>query len=103
LCGSHTGAAWVVLGMIFLVIVTLLVYRGAQENTGVFPYQSAPIQHAARKRRETTSINRTSGTREGPPHSPVERPRNPARRVSSMLGPYPPINRPVPASAGTRN
>ena len=36
--GSHTRAAWVVLGMIALVIVTLLVYRGAQENTGVFPY-----------------------------------------------------------------
>jgi Fe-S oxidoreductase len=36
--GSHLGAAWVVLGMIFLVIVTLLVYRGAQINTGVFPY-----------------------------------------------------------------
>jgi Fe-S oxidoreductase len=37
--GSHTRAAWVVLGMIAAVIVTLLVYRGAQENTGVFPYQ----------------------------------------------------------------
>src|SRR5260221_2024442 len=36
--GSHARAAWVVLGMIFLVIVTLLAYRGAQENTGVFPY-----------------------------------------------------------------
>ena len=36
--GSHTGAAWLVLGMILLVIVTLLVYRGAQVNTGVFPY-----------------------------------------------------------------
>jgi Fe-S oxidoreductase len=36
--GSHTGAAWLVLGMIFLVIVTLLLYRGAQINTGVFPY-----------------------------------------------------------------
>ena len=36
--GSHTGAAWVVLGMIFLVIATLLLYRGAQVNTGVFPY-----------------------------------------------------------------
>ncbi|HEX3188687.1 MAG TPA: (Fe-S)-binding protein [Streptosporangiaceae bacterium] len=37
--GSHTGAAWVVLGMIFLVIATLLLYRGAQINTGVFPYE----------------------------------------------------------------
>ncbi|HZC63011.1 MAG TPA: Fe-S oxidoreductase, partial [Streptosporangiaceae bacterium] len=36
--GSHTGAAWLVLGMIFLVIATLLAYRGAQINTGVFPY-----------------------------------------------------------------
>jgi Fe-S oxidoreductase len=36
--GSHTRAAWVVLAMIAAVIVTLLLYRGAQENTGVFPY-----------------------------------------------------------------
>jgi Fe-S oxidoreductase len=36
--GSHTRAAWVVLVMIAAVIVTLLVYRGAQINTGVFPY-----------------------------------------------------------------
>jgi Fe-S oxidoreductase len=36
--GSHTRAAWVVLGMIFLVIATLLLYRGAQIDTGVFPY-----------------------------------------------------------------
>jgi Fe-S oxidoreductase len=37
--GSHTRAAWVVLAMIAAVIVTLLIYRGAQENTGVFPYE----------------------------------------------------------------
>jgi Fe-S oxidoreductase len=37
--GSHTRAAWVVLGMIAAVVVTLLLYRGAQENTGVFPYE----------------------------------------------------------------
>jgi Fe-S oxidoreductase/TM2 domain-containing membrane protein YozV len=36
--GSHTGAAWVVLGMIFLVVLTLLLYRGAQWNTGNFPF-----------------------------------------------------------------
>ena len=36
--GSHLSAAWLVLGMIFLVIATLLIYRGAQINTGVFPY-----------------------------------------------------------------
>jgi Fe-S oxidoreductase len=36
--GSHTGAAWVILGMISLVIITLLLYRGAQFNTGHLPY-----------------------------------------------------------------
>jgi len=36
--GSHTGAAWVVLLMIFNVMWTLLVYRGAQINTGNFPF-----------------------------------------------------------------
>jgi len=36
--GSHTSAAWAVLGMIFLVIATLLLMRGAQVNTGDFPY-----------------------------------------------------------------
>ena len=39
--GSHTGAAWLVLGMIFLVVATLLLYRAAQINTGVFPYPHA--------------------------------------------------------------
>jgi Fe-S oxidoreductase len=39
--GSHTAAAWLVLWMIFLVVVTLLLYRGAQINTGVFPYPHA--------------------------------------------------------------
>jgi len=36
--GSHTRAAWVILGMSTLVIVTLLLYRGAQYNTGHFPW-----------------------------------------------------------------
>ena len=36
--GSHTSAAWLVLAGIFLVVATLLLYRGAQINTGVFPY-----------------------------------------------------------------
>jgi Fe-S oxidoreductase/TM2 domain-containing membrane protein YozV len=36
--GSHTRAAWITLGMIFLVIATLLLYRAAQTNTGDFPY-----------------------------------------------------------------
>jgi Fe-S oxidoreductase len=37
--GSHTRAAWLILGMIFTVIATLLLYRGAQMNTGNFPYR----------------------------------------------------------------
>jgi Fe-S oxidoreductase len=38
--GSHTGAAWVTLAMISGVMVTLLLYRGAQVNTKPtqFPY-----------------------------------------------------------------
>src|SRR5689334_13715262 len=36
--GSHTGPAWGVLGMIFLVVFTLFVYRGAQIVTGHFPF-----------------------------------------------------------------
>ncbi len=36
--GSHLGAAWAVLVMIKLVIVTLLIYRAAQYNTGHFPF-----------------------------------------------------------------
>jgi len=38
--GSHTGAAYLVLFMIFLVDLTLVVYRAAQVNTGHFPYSS---------------------------------------------------------------
>jgi Fe-S oxidoreductase len=36
--GSHTAAAWLVLLLIFGVVATLLVYRGAQVRTGDFPY-----------------------------------------------------------------
>jgi Fe-S oxidoreductase len=36
--GSHTGAAWMVLAYISAVIITLLVYRAAQINTGHFPF-----------------------------------------------------------------
>ncbi len=36
--GSHTGAAWLVLLMIAGVIITLIMYRAAQINTGNFPY-----------------------------------------------------------------
>jgi Fe-S oxidoreductase len=45
--GSHTRAAWVVLWMIAAVIITLLVYRGAQQNTGVFPYHPYPWAFAS--------------------------------------------------------
>lgn len=38
--GSHLGPAWLVLFMISMVIVTLLVYRGAQINTGYFPFMT---------------------------------------------------------------
>ncbi|MDQ1736852.1 MAG: hypothetical protein QOH56_3103, partial [Pseudonocardiales bacterium] len=36
--GSHTGPAWVILGMITMVIVTLFLLRGAQLNAGQFPF-----------------------------------------------------------------
>src|SRR5690348_13338778 len=38
--GSHLDAAWLVLFMIFNVVWSLLLYRGAQINVGVFPYKS---------------------------------------------------------------
>ena len=38
--GSHTRGAWLILFMIFLVVATLFLYRGAQVNTGVFPFAS---------------------------------------------------------------
>ena len=39
--GSHTTAAWITLGLIALVMITLLGYRAAQVNTGDFPYGGA--------------------------------------------------------------
>ena len=66
--GSHTGAAWLVLVLIFLVIATLLIYRGAQINTGDFPYAHGafasqivghwlhPLGVGANKALETTFI-----------------------------------------------
>src|SRR6266545_829701 len=36
--GSHLGPAWFVLFMIFNVLCSLLLYRGAQVNTGNFPF-----------------------------------------------------------------
>jgi Fe-S oxidoreductase len=37
---SHTKAAWAVLALIAGVVVTLLLYRAAETNTGDFPYDS---------------------------------------------------------------
>ena len=37
--GSHTRPAWLVLGMISLVAITLFGYRGPQINNGTFPFQ----------------------------------------------------------------
>lgn len=37
---SSLGAAWLVLFMIFNVVWTLVLYRAAQVNTGVFPFES---------------------------------------------------------------
>src|SRR4051812_2232757 len=37
--GSHVDQAWIVLGMIFLVIATLFLYRGAQIKSRNFPFQ----------------------------------------------------------------
>jgi Fe-S oxidoreductase len=37
--GSHVDQAYIVLGMIFLVVATLVLYRGAQLSNGYFPYQ----------------------------------------------------------------
>ena len=45
--GSHTGAAWAVLGMIALVIVTLLLYRAAQINTGHFPFKHLLVNNSS--------------------------------------------------------
>ena len=45
--GSHTGAAWLILAMITLVVVTLLLYRGAQYNTGHFPWGKSKAPFAS--------------------------------------------------------
>ena len=38
--GSHTGGAWLILIAIATIVITLFIYRGAQINTGNFPYAS---------------------------------------------------------------
>ena len=48
--GSHTGAAWIVLVMIAGVMITLILYRAAQINTGNFPFDwSAFASHTVAK------------------------------------------------------
>ena len=42
--GSHLDAAWLVLFMIFNVVWSLLLYRGAQINAGVFPYRQRRVR-----------------------------------------------------------
>ena len=45
--GSHTGGAWLILFMIFMVIFTYSIFRGAAVNTGNFPYgRGAFFSHA---------------------------------------------------------
>lgn len=44
---SHLGAAWLVLFMIFNVMWTLLLYRGAQINTGNFPFPNGAFASEA--------------------------------------------------------
>jgi Fe-S oxidoreductase len=45
--GSHLDAAWLVLLMVFKVVWSLLLYRGAQVNTGNFPYASGAFASEA--------------------------------------------------------
>ena len=45
--GSHLAAAWLVLFMIFNVMWTLLLYRGAQINTGNFPFPNGAFASEA--------------------------------------------------------
>jgi Fe-S oxidoreductase len=45
--GSHTGGAWLILFMIFLVIFSFAIFRGASVVTGNFPYgRGAFFSHA---------------------------------------------------------
>ena len=45
--GSHTGGAWLILFMIFMVIFSFAIFRGASANTGSLPYgNGAFFSHA---------------------------------------------------------
>src|SRR5215813_2103225 len=66
--GSHTGGAWLILFMIFLVIFSYSIFRGAAVNTGNFPYGNAaffspamgavlhPLGHTANEWIETFAL-----------------------------------------------
>ncbi|WP_182887285.1 (Fe-S)-binding protein [Microbispora sp. H10885] len=45
--GSHLGGAWLILFMIFNVIWTMFLFRGAAVNTGNFPYRSGAFASQA--------------------------------------------------------
>ncbi|MEV0752639.1 heterodisulfide reductase-related iron-sulfur binding cluster [Streptosporangium sp. NPDC050280] len=55
--GSHLGGAWLVLFMIFNVIWTMLLFRGAAANTGNLPYASGAFASEA-----TAALLRPLGT-----------------------------------------
>ncbi len=70
--GSHTGAAWLVLLMIAGVIITLLLYRGAQVNTNPtqFPYGNwAFASHAVASWLHPLGSGRQRRARHRLPHS----------------------------------
>jgi Fe-S oxidoreductase len=48
--GSHLGGAWVVLFMIFNVLWTMLLFRGAAINTGHLPYETGAFLSEATAR-----------------------------------------------------
>ncbi len=67
--GSHMGGAWLILLFIALIMVTLFLYRGAQLNNGISPYQDggafvsewvaqllAPLGHTANEWIETVFV-----------------------------------------------
>ena len=56
--GSHVDQAYIVLGMIFLVIVTLLLYRGAQIKRASSPTRTTAGGRSPRRRRPTSPRTR---------------------------------------------
>ena len=52
--GSHTGAAWLVLFLITMVVVTLFLYRGPQINTGHYPW----ADHSGYQKCNTSTVQK---------------------------------------------